>query len=108
MVILSVTAYGALLTAVAATMMAVRGAHHLYWVSAIATYIFSFLAGFSIGQFTVGLTFVFLTLAVGYTWGAKRAQCHGAVMVGAGLIIGFLMVALLGSRLFLPLLYFFD
>lgn len=74
MVIYSVIAFSALILAIVSTFAAIKGKYQFYWISAIAIYVFSFLAGFSIGQITVGLTFIPLTLVIGHSFGWIKKQ----------------------------------
>jgi hypothetical protein len=46
MPIFSIIAYSALVIAIVSLIFAISGRHRLYWISAIAIYIFSFIAGF--------------------------------------------------------------
>jgi hypothetical protein len=89
---LTVIAYVSLLISIITLIFAIRGAHQLYWISAAGIYIFSFLAGFSIGQFTVGLTFILLALAIGYTLGRIKGKVHYCIFAGCGIVVGIFMV----------------
>jgi hypothetical protein len=95
-------AYGSLFVSVMSVIFAIKGNHQLYWISAAGIYIFSFLAGFTIGYFTVGLTFVFLSLAIGYSFRRIKGKADYSLFVGAGIVIGFLMVVYVGSWVFMP------
>jgi hypothetical protein len=99
---LTVIAYMSLLVSVMSFIFAIKVAYQLYWFSAIGIYIFSFLAGFTIGQFTVGLTFVFLGLAIGYSLGRIKGKADYFLFAGVGIITGFIMVVYVGSWVFLP------
>ena len=99
----TVIAFTALIVAVVSIIIAIKGKYHFYWISAIGIYIFSFLAGFSIGQVTVGLTFIPLTLAVGFTFGRINNKVDSIFFLSSGILIGFLMVIYVGSWLFYPL-----
>ncbi len=89
----TVVAFLALLLAVAATLLAVIVNPRFYWAAALGIYVFSFLAGFSIGQFTVALTVLFLALAVGYSSGKIRSGMQFSVFSGIGILLGIAMVA---------------
>jgi hypothetical protein len=100
---LTIIAYVSLLVSVMCVIFAIKGIYQLYWISAAGIYIFSFLAGFTIGQFTVGLTFIFLSLAVGYSLGRIKGKAQYSLFAGAGIIIGFIMVAFVSNYwVFLP------
>jgi len=72
--------------------MAVKVSPQFYWVAALSNYVFSFLAGFSIGQFTVAITFIFLTLAVGYSLGRIQSKVQYSIYTGTGILFGIIMV----------------
>ncbi|MFC0561452.1 hypothetical protein [Halalkalibacter alkalisediminis] len=103
MPIFSVIAFTSLIVAIVSLFFAIRSKYQFYWISAIGIYIFSFLAGFSIGQMTVGLTFIPLTLVIGYSFGCIKNKTHGIIFLCLGIIIGFLMVMYVGNLLFYPL-----
>lgn len=103
MPIFSVIAFFALIVAIVSTFFAIKGKYQLYWISAFGIYIFSFIAGFSIGQLTVGLTFIPLTLAIGYSLGWIKNKVHSIIFLCLGTLIGFLMVIYVGDLLFYPL-----
>lgn len=92
MPIFTVIAWVALSVAVLSFIIAFLGKRQFYWMSAFAIYVFSFIAGFSIGQRTVGLTFIPLTLAIGYSSGWLKTNRDYLLTVGAGLLIGVLVV----------------
>jgi hypothetical protein len=99
---LTVIAYVSLIVSVISIILAIKGIHQLYWISALGIYIFSFLAGFTIGQFTVALTFILLSLAVGYSLGRIKGKADYFLFSGTGIITGLLMVVYVGSGVFLP------
>lgn len=99
---LTAIAYGSLLICIMSVILAIKGIHQLYWISALSIYVFSFIAGFTIGLLTVGFTFVFLSLAIGYSLGRIKGKVNYSLFAGAGIIAGFLMVVLLRSWVFLP------
>jgi hypothetical protein len=92
MPIFTVIAFSALIVSIVSTFFAIKGKHQLYWIAAIGIYIFSLIAGFSIGQFTVGLTFVLLALASSYSFNLVKTKLHVTTCVGLGILIGVLMV----------------
>lgn len=108
MLIFSVIAFSALVIAIVSTFFAVKGKHQLYWISAIGIYTFSFMAGFSIGQMAVGLTFIPLTLAIGYSLGWIKNKMNSVIFLFIGILIGFLMVVYVGNYLFFPLFPLFH
>jgi hypothetical protein len=109
MPIFSVIAFSTLIVSVVSLVLAFKGRHQYYWTAAIGIYIFSFLAGFSIGQLTVGLTFIPLILAIGYTLGWIRSKVHMFMFLTLGIIIGFLMVLFVDDAwLFFPYWFLFS
>lgn len=92
MPIFSVIALSALAIAVVSFIIANSGKHRYYWISAIAIYIFSFISGFSIGQLTVGLTFIPLVLAIGLTFGWIKRKSEYVISAGLGAVIGVIVV----------------
>jgi hypothetical protein len=81
-----------LLATIIFLIFAIIGKRMLYWGAAASIYIFSFLSGFSIGQLTVGLTFVFLALAIGYTFKRINRKSDFLSYTAAGILIGVLIV----------------
>lgn len=92
MSIFSVIAFSALIVAVVSFFLAIMGKQQLYWISAIGIYVFSFIAGFSIGQLTVGLTFIPLTLAIGFSLGWIKGKTDYLLSAGVGILIGVIFV----------------
>ncbi|WP_404452798.1 hypothetical protein LG329_01395 [Virgibacillus necropolis] len=99
--------YAALFITVITTILAIKGNHQLYWVAALFTYIFSFIGGFSIGQITVGLTFVFIFLAVGYSFNIIKNNLQLTLFVIVGLMVGLILVLYVDDYwLFFPFTFF--
>jgi hypothetical protein len=108
-IIFSLIAFSALIISIVSTFLAIRGKYQFYWISAIGIYFFSFIAGFSIGQMTIGLTFLPLTLAIGYSFGWIKNKIHSIIFLCLGILIGFLMVLYVDDAwLFYPLLPLFN
>jgi hypothetical protein len=107
MFIFSVIAFAALILSIVSTFYAIKGRYQLYWIAAIGIYIFSFIAGFSIGQITVGFTFVLLALAIGHTFNMIKNKLHFTTFLGVGLLVGFFMVVFVDDYwLFFPITLF--
>jgi hypothetical protein len=99
----TVIAYMSLLVSALSLWLAIKGAHQFYWISALGIYIFSFIAGFSYGQFTVGLTFVWLAVAIGYSLGRIKGKASYSLFTGIGVAIGIIMVVFVDDHwTFLP------
>ncbi len=95
--------YGFVLFTLIAVVLAIKGEHKMYWVAALCTYIFSFLGGFSIGQLTVGLTFVFIVLALAYSLNWVKSGLHYVAFLVFGFVIGGIMVVYVDDAwLFFP------
>jgi len=108
MFIFTVIAFTSLIIAVVAIVMAVRGKRNHYWTAAAAIYIFSFLAGFSIGQLTVGITFVLVVLALGYSLKLIKTHLQLFTFLFAGMATGILLVMFVDDYwLFYPFTVFF-
>jgi uncharacterized membrane protein len=89
---LTVIAYVSLLVFVTCFIIAIKGPHQLYWISAVGIYVFSFIAGFTFGQFTVGLTFVCLSLAIGYSFRWIKGKADYTLFTAVGIIVGGIIV----------------
>ncbi|MBP1994889.1 hypothetical protein [Paenibacillus eucommiae] len=104
MKMLGIVAYSSLLISFITAVLAIMGYRWLYWISALGVYMFSIIAGFTIGQFTVGLTFVFLTLAVGSSLRMLKGKLRSTLIVGCGFVLGICMVVFVDDKwLFFPL-----
>ncbi|SFB28641.1 hypothetical protein SAMN04488072_11340 [Lentibacillus halodurans] len=99
---LTFIAYTLLLMTLVFVVLAVMGRYQMYWAAALSNYIFSFLAGFSIGQLTVGLTFVFLMLAIAHSFNRIKNRLHYMGFLLSGLVIGALLLIFVKSWLFWP------
>ena len=96
--ILIAVAYFPLIVAVLAFILAVLGKRKFYWISALGIYLFSFIAGFSIGQLTVGLTFIPLLLAIGFSFDWIKTKANYLWTAGSGILIGIIVVAFVDDR----------
>lgn len=108
MLIYTIIAYSALIMSIVSFIIALKGRTIFYWFSALSIYLFSFLSGFSIGQITVGLTFIPITLGVAVSFGWIRQNFHHALFTGLGVAIGVIMVAFWGNKLFYPIFIWFN
>lgn len=106
--IFSVVAFSSLFTSIWSFLAGTKGNKQMYWLAALGMYIFSFLAGFSIGQVTVGLTFIPLILVIGFSFGWIKNNRHYWIFLSLGVLIGFLMVIFVGDILFYPFIPFFS
>lgn len=93
-----------LISVVFVTFLAIKGNHQFYWVSAIGIYLLSyFVLFFGIGSIMAILSFVLLTLAIGYSFGWIRGIASSIIFICLGILVGILLVFLLGEYLFYPL-----
>jgi hypothetical protein len=104
MSIFTIIAFSSVFVAIFSIYFAIFGYHYLYWLAAIAIYVFSCLSAFSIGQKTVGLTFVLLALAIGGSLNFLNNMLQFMICFLVGLGIGVLMVLYVDDAwLFFPL-----
>ncbi|WP_240697380.1 hypothetical protein [Sporolactobacillus sp. THM19-2] len=90
-------------------LLAIKGRHLFYWFSALGIYVFSFLAGFSVGQITVSLTFIPLFLAMGYSFRWIKRCSHVAIFLCSGILTGFLLTVYAEDEwLFYPFYLFYP
>ncbi|WP_256865253.1 hypothetical protein [Paenibacillus sp. 32352] len=92
MPIFTIIAFFILIVTVLSLLIAISGKRQFYWISALGIYLFSFLAGFSIGQLTVGLTFIPLILAIGCSSGWIKTKVDYVLAVGVGFLSGVIVV----------------
>ena len=88
----SILAFFTLFIFILTAVIAINGNHKYYWVAAVSIYIFSFFSGFSVGQVTVGLTFIMLTLAIGYSLKWIKTKVHTTIFVVIGFLIAYLLI----------------
>jgi hypothetical protein len=89
--------------------LAIKGKHNYYWGAALSSYIFSFLAGFSVGQLTVGLPFICIVLAVGYSLKWIRTKVQALLFLGIGILIAYVLVMYVDDAyLFYPFWFFLQ
>lgn len=80
-----------------------KGNYRLYWLSTLGMYIFSFIAGFSIGQLTIGLTFIPLSLAIGHTFRWIKNRLHSMLFLFIGVLVGVIVILFVDDTwLFIP------
>lgn len=95
--------YGFVLITLISLVLAIKGEPKMYWGAALCTYIFSFLGGFSIGQLTVGLTFVFIVLAIAHSFNLVKSGIYYVAFLVLGLVIGGITVVYVDDAwLFFP------
>lgn len=103
--VFTITAYALLIISIVSFIIAFNGKSAYYWLAAIGMYVFSFLSGFSIGQLTVGLTFIPLTLAIAHSIGLVQRRTERAIFFTVGFMIGLCVVIFVRQLVFYPLLW---
>lgn len=63
-----------------------------YWVAGLCMYIFSFLASWSIGGYTLSVVFALWALAIGYSLKLIKKFYHAIIAVVVGLAVWFVMI----------------
>ena len=67
--------------------LAVSTSRRYLWLAALGSWVFSFLGSFSIGLYTLVLTFVLLALAVGFATGWIKSSAQALVAALAGVAV---------------------
>lgn len=98
-------AYGLLILSIISFFIGFKGKYYYYWVSAFTMYLFSFLGGFSIGQFTVGFVFFPLTLAIAHLVGCIQHRQSRILFLLIGFIIGLFVVIFARAIVLYPLVW---
>lgn len=81
---------------------AIKINHQFYWLAALLIYFSSYLTLYLFGMFTVGLAFVALSLAVGYSFGWIKNKTSLLGFLSFGFLSGFLIVYYARDYLFYP------
>ncbi len=109
MPILSFLALLLLIVGFGALLAAASDRPRWYWGAALATWVFSFLGGFSIGLYTLSATFILTALAIGHSLGLIRRTQHSLLAVIGGLSVWLLLITTVDDYwLFFPLVELFD
>lgn len=82
--------------------IAIKVNHKFYWLAALLIYVFSYITAYLIGMFTVGFTFVALSLAVGYSFDWIKSKPSFFSFLSLGAVAGFLNVYYVRDYLFYP------
>lgn len=104
--LLSVVAYGLGFAGLACTAVALWGRPCWYWTAGLCTYLFSVMAGFSIGPYTVSLAFIQFGLAMAHSAGWARTRGRSLAVVLSSLAAYALMLPV-QWLLWLPARYWF-
>lgn len=93
----------------AAIVYAILKTYHWYWVAAVASWIASFLSGFSIGLYVFSVTVVVTVLALGYTCGVIRRGWQALLAAVGGLVLWAVLIVYVDDYwLFFPIGRLFD
>lgn len=99
----TLVAYASLLLAVTATLLGLLQKPRWFWLAALSTYFYSYLAGSSTGRYTLSAAAVLLVVAVFGTAGRLNSLRNYALAVLVGIIIWGIGVTCLDlGQLFLP------
>jgi hypothetical protein len=94
---------------IAAIVLAVVKSYCWYWVAGVASWVASFLSGFSIGLYLLSVTVVVTLLALGYTFGVIRQWWQALLAVVDGVALWALLVTNVDDQwLFFPIYTIFD
>jgi len=86
-----------------AIILAIKISPRYYWLGAFTSYIFSFLGGFSIGLYTLSITFILFALALAHTLRWIKSPLHSFLIIFAALVIWMIMILTTDDYwLFLP------
>ncbi|MFD1416946.1 zf-HC2 domain-containing protein [Oceanobacillus jeddahense] len=103
--IFSVLAYVLLASSLFIFIWKVDGKSKKYWISAIFMYVFSALAGFSIGLYTVAIAFILFSLAIGHSFGKIKKRRHAIISIVIAIIIWWIVIHLYnGFWIFYPVI----
>jgi hypothetical protein len=85
--------YFSLGVAVITMYLGIKGSSKWYWIAGLGIYLFSFIAGFSIGYYTVAFTFALWIYAAILSSGLiKRHSWYSSALLGAvSIIIGIII-----------------
>lgn len=72
--------------------MAILKNTNWYWAAGISAYIFSFMASWSIGGYTLSVAFALFALAIGYSLKFIKKGVHIPLAILVGLLIWFTMI----------------
>lgn len=89
--IIPVITFSILFITIIFILIAIKGKHHYYWYASLGMLVFSILSGFSIGRITIGVTFLLLSLAIGYSLYLIQNKLNLITFLALGLLFGLLL-----------------
>ncbi|WP_078380741.1 zf-HC2 domain-containing protein [Sutcliffiella halmapala] len=95
--IFSVLAYLLLGTSLLVFLWKVDSKSKKYWISGICMYLFSALAGFSIGLYTLSIAFILFTLAIGHSFGRIKKLHHSIISIVIALVLWCIAINIYGG-----------
>ncbi len=100
-----VLTFGSLVITSLSILLAIEGRKWLYWVGGISMYFFSFMTGFSIGLYALGISFAIFALALAHTmkWITSFRSSFITVIIALA-IWGASIMLLDDAVLFLPII----
>lgn len=106
---LSKLAFAMLVAAFITVVLAIKKGPGWYWLTGVFMYLFSYLAGFSIGLYTLSFTFVFWALGFVYSLRLVKRFWHADLAVIIGLAGWYLCIIYVDDYfLFRPISWLFD
>jgi len=101
--------YSLAILTLASAVLAIVHNPRWYWAAALLSWVVSFMGGFSIGLFTLVLTFVFLALALGYQFKWIKTRLHAVIATLMGMGVWAVAIATVDDAwLFFPLAWVFE
>jgi len=101
--------YSLAILTLASAVLAIVHNPRWYWAAALLSWVVSFMGGFSIGLFTLVLTFVFLALALGYQFKWIKTRLHAVIATLMGMAVWAVAIATVDDAwLFFPLAWVFE
>lgn len=99
----SILFYLFLAITIISVILAIKKDPKYYWVGALTSYIFSFLGSWSIGIYTLSITFVLLALALAHKMGRIKNNFSSLIVIFIALLIWLLSITFIDDYwLFFP------
>lgn len=107
--IFSVLAYLLLGTSLLVFLWKVDSKSKKFWISGICMYLFSTLAGFSIGLYTLSIAFILFTIAIGHSFERIKKQHHSIISIVVALVLWGIAINIYGGFwVFYPAIMLFE
>lgn len=103
MLIFSILFYLLVGITILAVVLALKINPKYYWIGGLTSYFFSFLGSFSIGIYTLSITFVLLALALAHKMGWIKNHWHSMLVIVISLVVWILSILTIDDAwLFFP------